>query len=114
MAEFTEVMKQKNRIHEFFMNKGHCMDCPISYYNNGCCAACTTLLVDYPQEAEEIIMNWAKENPIITNKDKFKEIFGVDIDETNCCLKVECKYSNCGECEWDNFWYREYAEPSEV
>ena len=107
MAEFTEVMKQRERM----CNQIGCLECEFTNKN---IVDCNNYIVSNPQKAEFIIMNWAKENPIITNADKFKEVFGVDINKNDCCLKVECNYSNCGECEWDDFWYREYIEPKEV
>ena len=56
MAEFTEVLKQKERMHEQF-NKFGCDSCPIAIdiANNGYKEFCGTFIFKYPQEAEEII-----------------------------------------------------------
>lgn len=113
MAEFVEVIKQKERMCWF--QEIDCNGCKLKeLMDKHNITSCSKVLLQYPQEAENIIMEWSDEHKIQTNADKFKEIFGVGINETDCCLKVECKYSNCRECEWDDFWYREYKEPKEV
>lgn len=116
MAEFTEVMKQMERM----CNSFRCFDCPLSQNEVWKKNSCVSHTRQCPQEAEEIIMKWAEEHPIKTNADKFKEVFGVELDveeiaeATNgCILKCgEIKY--CEECVKYNFWNKEYKEPSEV
>lgn len=116
MAEFTEVLKQKERMCEYFTNpdKSSCRKCPMASVNNGYDAICETFLLNHPQEAEPIIMKWAKENPIKTNADKFKEVFGVKI--RNASLKgcsgidTDCSIS-CADCKYKDFWNQEYTEP---
>lgn len=113
MAEFTEVMKQKERIHEHFIIEG-CKQCPISRDNNAHQIGCDSFSTRFPQEAEEIIMKWAKENPIKTNADKFKEVFGVDVNRNKCLFghSEECKkHLTCYSCHLTNWWNEEYVEP---
>lgn len=35
-------------------------------------------VLQHPEQAEKIIMEWAAEHQIKTNRDKFKEVFGID------------------------------------
>lgn len=113
MAEFMEVMKQKQRMHEYIL--GHeqlCSKCPISESNNRHNMGCDSFIAKHPQEAEKLIMDWAEEHPIISNKDKFKEVFGF---ETTCeltgCYLIKCPSGGCNECKYRVFWEQEYKEP---
>lgn len=85
-----------------------CDDCPL--YKK----ACGSL---YAYEALEIIENWAKEHPIVTNADKFKEMFGFDM---TICWDNEFPCNECQFCDIDGtcnskekFWNAEYKEPAE-
>lgn len=65
----------------------------------------------------EIVEQWVKDNPIITNKMKFKEVFGYEITVGSCPLyEVEgCRILNdesliqhkCSSCPW---WDSEYKK----
>lgn len=73
MAEFQKVMSEFRRL-----CKGRrCADCPIwetiDIAKENSCSAWVT---NHPEEAEQIIMEWAAEHPIVTNGMKFKEVFG--------------------------------------
>ena len=108
MSEFVEVMKQKKRMCDTFGE--NCGRCGLSLHNNGIGKVCENFFKDHPKAAEEIIMNWAKENPIITNADKFKEVFGME-PKFQFCPREYC--SGCNTC-YGKFWNEEYKEPSEV
>lgn len=110
MAEFTEVMKHRKRMCTQY-GKHRCDSCPINDVKEGTCAK---FLIENTQEAEEIIMKWVKENPIKTNADKFKEVFGVDVYKGDyyCCSGISCKHK-CEECKYKGFWNKEYIEPKE-
>lgn len=114
MAEFVEVMNQRKRICES-MDK-LCKNCPLSIRNNGGVFACETFLLKRYEQAEKIIMDWAKEHPIVTNKDKFREVFGFKpSDYINCPMKngYEClQHRVCEDCKYENFWNQEYKEPN--
>ena len=97
MAEIVEVIKQRDRMCK--NQKNHCEGCELSSSKNTRKVSCNGLLNNYPQEAEEIIMAWAKENPIKTNAEKFKEVFGITWNEAPIGNK---------------FWNQEYKEPKEV
>lgn len=111
MAEFVEVMKYRKRMCAEY-RKHSCSICPIYDVKESTCA---NFLIENTQEAEEIIMKWAKENPIKTNAEKFKEVFGVDIykDTTHNCTGMRCGINQCEECKYNGFWYKEYIEPKE-
>jgi len=89
--EYQEFCKQRDRM----CDKYECPDCPINHMNFNE-FSCESWTLRNPKKAEKIIEQWAKEHPIVTNADKFKEIFGVGIDNF--------EYSN----EWLN---QEYKEP---
>lgn len=87
-----------------------CRDCPLD--NNVC----------KPYNAEkaiEIVTQWAKEHPIVTMADKYKEVFGVEPKnergEYVCpawagfeiCDKEAICSKGCNEA----FWNSEYKEP---
>lgn len=110
MAEFLEVIKIKKRMCETY-SKG-CFTCPMNYANNGEKMNCTVFIYNHPVKAEKIIMEWADEYPVKTNADKFKEVFGFNI-ETDICTKLG-SHQDCNDlciiCELDNFWNKEYKE----
>lgn len=69
-----------------------------------------------PFEAIEIVENWAKQHPIKTNADKFKEVFGFEPTPIYCVnnnMKCsDCEYFdyNNGLCDVSIFWDAEYKE----
>lgn len=108
MAEFQEVMKQAKRMCE---NCHVCKECPMDKFLIECGESCSGSLRRYPQQAEEIIMKWAEEHPIKTNADKAKEIFGNDLQLSDC-ESIRCTDNrNCDDCKHHNFWQQEYKEP---
>ena len=72
----------------------------------------------------EIVEQWGKDHPIVTNADKFKEVWGVepraiDFPHNLLCprrigLNIPCKERCtgivCDKCKID-FWESEYIEP---
>lgn len=116
MAEFTTVIKEKERMCEHLAGIIECAHsyskCQLSLCNNGQYIACSEFISKYPQQAEEIIMTWAKENPIITNAHKFKEVYGIYPTRESCPFFAHCDNAECNtECEFGNFWLEEYKEP---
>lgn len=77
MAEFKEVMEQFKRMCD---EHKWCDSCQIC--DSRGLISCSRWLTENPTKAEEIIMSWAKENPPVTNRDKFKEVFGLDFKTT--------------------------------
>ena len=102
-----------------------CLNCPLSNEKNGKGLNCSDLENTYPDIAVEIVEKWNEENPIITNKDKFKEIkdnilktFNLNDYDFECSCtgkKLPCilckKFNNCSECK--EFWDAEYREEDE-
>lgn len=73
MAEFKTVMRDFQRL----CSERKCGSCPVGNKvfkerESYCCV----WVKEHPEEAERIIMEWAKENPIKTNGMRFKEVFG--------------------------------------
>lgn len=93
----------------------NCRDCPFD--RKVCNADIETF---HAHEAIEIVENWAKEHPVKTNADKFIEVFGVEHDPINACIKHNVKCGNCpyynydGTCDVTNrFWNAEYKPTKE-
>ena len=82
MAEFKEVMKQFKRMCD---GQKWCDNCQI--IDNRGRFSCSRWLTENPTKAEEIIMTWAKKNPIKTNGMKFYEVFGINLDS----IEVICR-----------------------
>lgn len=85
----------------------NCIDCPLYQKCNAF----------YAFEVQEVVENWAKEHPIVTNADKFKEMFGFDM---TICWDNEFPCNECQFCDIDGtcnskekFWNAEYKEPAE-
>ena len=50
----------------------------------------------------------------MTNKEKFKEVFGLEIDDTSDCGFFDCTDRTCKDCpvkDTENWWNMEYKEP---
>lgn len=95
MSEFKNIMREYDR-----MCKGmSCCNCPIASANNGKYISCNDLMRKFPEEAERIIMQWAKEHPVMTNRKKFEEVFGF-----NVATMFEV---NRGNVEWLDSEYKE-------
>ena len=74
MAEFVKVIKEYKRLCDTFET---CNDCPL--YNLVRTTPSCVTGISNPEEAECIVMQWAKEHPVVTNRMKFREVFGMDL-----------------------------------
>lgn len=112
MAEFVEIMNLRGRMCK---RNGLCYDCELSSRNNGKGITCVNFTLDYPEEAEKIIVDWTKKHPAKTNADKFKEVFGVNINHSSSkCRGIDCaEIESCDECKYKGFWEQEYKAPQE-
>lgn len=69
-------MKEKATIFDYArMCKGTCNNCPLGMNNNGANVACSYLIRKNPGKANEIILNWCKEHPVVTRQDRFLKMF---------------------------------------
>ena len=75
MADFKTVMKEHDRMCSSFLSD--CKGCPLTSIKTSP-FTCSKWIIDNPYESEEVIMQWAKKHPPITNRDKFTEVFGCD------------------------------------
>ena len=73
MAEYQEVARQFKRMCD---SRKWCDSCIINEKRGT--ITCYRFMMEQPMKAEEIIMQWAKEHPHVTNAEKFKEVFGYD------------------------------------
>lgn len=68
---FQEVVKEKNRMCDTLLETElHCKNCPLSSLNNTDSANCNEFIWEHPDEAEEMIMEWSKENPEVREENK--------------------------------------------
>ena len=75
MAEFKTVMGEFQRL----CSERKCGSCPVgNEVFNARATYCCVWVKNHPEEAERIIMQWAAEHQIKSNRDKFKEVFGFD------------------------------------
>lgn len=117
--EYQEAIKIRNRM----TNIGYdgycqipCSNCCLNRGNNGHDINCRVFEVNYPDEAESKMEEWAKAHPLKTRLTVFKEqypdcgtfqngtpiILPCNIDKNFVCKK----YPNCGICEQE-FWNEE-------
>lgn len=86
-------MKEKATIFDYLrMCKEHkdCKGCPLFVTINGMKVAC--LDFNYPDKANEIILNWCKEHPVETRQDRFLKMF------PNAKIDVDGALSICPQC----------------
>lgn len=120
--EFVEVMKIKERICDYY-DRTRCMECLLGKANNGKRVGCPIFITKYPEEAQKIMMKWAEEHPVKTNRqvfieamhEKFGDAFNpnklqVVLEGNGCTLfNGDCD-GNCKTCDQYNFWNYEYKE----
>lgn len=100
-------------------NAKTCDDCPLELNNNGVDMACSCLMREIPDKANEIILNWCKEHPVETRQDRFLKMFPnaalldkiiricpheIDIENN-----IYCGGRSCDTCR-KNYWLAEMKE----
>lgn len=75
--EFKEAMKIWHRMCH---KQENCVECPFFSDDNG--QECMEYMLEHTDEAEQILEEWDEKNPAITNALKFKEVFGLDVNES--------------------------------
>lgn len=85
----------------------YCGECPLIGRNFIDATDCLNAIILHPDEYEKALLDWAKENPAPTNRDKFFAVFGDRKYKQFGCKKV-CEPTPCCDCDW---WNKEYVEP---
>lgn len=81
---------------------------------------CLSWVRENPETAVTVVEKWAAEHPVVTNAQKFEEVFGRKIDRYSDKLPAVCppdrhgcSISNtCGKCA--AWWDEPYVEPKEA
>ena len=105
IQEMAKIYKRICVIHRGDFCEGCPLLPPVSSNAEGCLDA----IIQFPDEYEKALLNWEKENPPKTNRDKFFEVFGdknYKYDEG--CRAIKCESLPCHGCDW---WNKEYVEP---
>lgn len=103
--EFHEFIKNLNKM---CSRVGDCDGCPLPSSVGECRLWC----FNNPEKAGQIVEQWTKEHPIVTNADKFKEVFGKPIGSYGApCPNGLTIYENgtMSNIEWLE---QEYKEPT--
>ena len=111
MAEFREVMMAAKRMCN---SMTLCAKCPLD--DGDSCITFDTTREYFNETVESKVMQWNKEHPVKTNADRFKEVFGVDVfsGTQHGCAGIACPLTHkCSECEYKDFWNKEYVKPRE-
>ena len=75
MMDAVKFLREKNR-----MCKTHgCIHCPMGRIKRNDYKLCADYIRDCPEQAVAIVERWSSEHPIVTNRQKMKEIFGKSI-----------------------------------
>lgn len=104
MAEFIEVMKKKYEICNYYSK---CTECPLHLSNDSYAINCNSLIKNFPQKAEEIIMEWRHpvdwSNPVDWSKTKIDTPILVRGNENSDWLKrYFAKYENGKVFAWNS------------
>lgn len=91
----VKFIKTKNRLCKIYAGPCTCKGCPIEETKLGKGMLCYEFINKYPEESVDIIDEWCDEHPIVTNLDKFVEIFG----------------SSEAVSAAPSWWDKEYEEP---
>ena len=97
----------------------NCTGCPLKSNNTKKDLCCMDFIAEFPSEANEIILNWCKEHPVTTRRDKLLEMFpSVPLLENGipdlCQLRIdetykECRDKRCEDC-FKDYWLEEVDE----
>lgn len=116
-------MKENATIYDYARMCKHfdddCQECPVFYKQTETGLSCEEFIRNYPDKANEIILNWCKEHPVETRQDRFLKMFPnanilcetVDIcprkiDKTTIC---DVRKIPCPECQRE-YWLAEVDE----
>ena len=103
IQEMARIYKRICKVY----HAGYCEGCPLIARNFTDATDCLNAIILHPDEYEKALLNWAKENPAPTNRDKFFEVFG-DRNYKDASCTMTCDTVPCIDCDW---WNVEYVEP---
>ena len=96
---------------------GYCVDCPLSYNNNGTGIGCREFINSIPEKAVELLEKWAKEHPQKTYMQDLMEKFP-NMALNDVGIPYPCRaylYNKSGRCIHHNGSCAEcWNEPMEV
>lgn len=106
MAEFQKVVKEKERMCDKYV----CALCPLGKYHRLSSEHCSRWVIANPKQAESIIMRWAAEHPIKTNRMRFEEVFGCGIvtHEIHEAIPGHVEILNASDEEFEEWLNAEY------
>lgn len=79
----VEFFKEKDRMCQALSVCGKCYDLTYVKENSRGYSVCGLINAEKYEEAVEIVKQWSKEHPKITNAMKFEEVFGFKISRSN-------------------------------
>lgn len=104
--EFQEFWKERKRL------CGHYKECDLCPMHSILAStSCEVGCVKNPKEAEQIVKKWANEHPIVTNADKFKEVFGVPIGSYGAPCPPALTIYEIGTMSNNDWLHAEYQPP---
>ena len=103
---------------QFNCSSVYCDSCPL-FKEEGCLG---NKKIANLYEIIDVVEQWGKEHPIVTNADKFEEVFGtrpimINADDSYVCPErvgflVKCSVNgSCCDCK-EKFWGAEYKAPT--
>lgn len=115
--ELREYMAIKRRMGKFDKKKRKCRlpcdACPLEYNNNGTGMVCYWFEMLYPEKAEDIVKQWAKEHPAKTYAQDFFSKFPRALKETSGEPRVCREYVYGGDCRGGDNCVDCWNEPME-
>lgn len=115
LKERSKMFNSIGRI-ERYCDGINCRECPFNELREKYVSSfrCWEAEVKHPEEYEAIVRKWSEEHPVVTNREKFKEVFGFELTEDTLydCVGAKCtEDANCSTCKYNNFWRKEYKGP---
>ena len=103
-------LKERERMCAFV--DGICTDCPMARMLPEDIEDCDSICVwevepNYPQEAVRIVEEWSDGHKVVTNRDKFIEVFGVGSPPTSELERISFTTEGL-KAVYDSWWNKPY------